>query len=643
MMKLLSHIISLIKGLFSVKNVQNANILGKVQKTLLKSTETEGIELLRNTVDELQGTLGSIECSLWYVNTYEQSSANQSESSNSSNSTSLIHRLLADEIKKDFDFRKETDFVHTLDEGLFKQVMAICKSKDAESPVEYVRCTRKEVEKYNYLSVDFLKYLDGKYEQNDFIVIPIVSKVKEKEIIAILEFCFSNANYSRKQWDEMAHIIRSFFSSAFNRYSMISKHQLMMDIVKAHRQDGEEYSLAEVFKRTIDTVLDEKRSHCHCEAASFFMWDTYNFRYNLIYTTSAIDSEAQKNIVYRRGDKELIGKVATTGHAIIVNNLEPYIKDANPIEIKDISNPKTAIIIPITRISSSEVVGILQLVNKHNSNSPKNLNLVDYFSELDLEILESTTSYLALVIEYFIKEEEQRNFIDKLSHELMTPARSVRNDADRIKRKKDDDEFVGKQLYSYIDDILSLSETQIWQVRTNLYQVRNPENRKSKYKIEKVLLSEILKKSKDAVIPIAREYDVRFNEIRFAESLTTINVDEEAFVTVFYNLFTNAIKYNDPTRPFLVRANYYSTENGMIIEVEDNGLGIKEEEKDNIFHLGYRGTEIMRQNADGFGVGLTTVKQILDDFGGTIKVTNFKQPTRFTITLPSNIIHNEKN
>ena len=49
----------------------------------------------------------------------------------------------------------------------------------------------------------------------------------------------------------------------------------------------------------------------------------------------------------------------------------------------------------------------------------------------------------------------------------------------------------------------------------------------------------------------------------------------------------------------------------------------------------------MRQNADGFGVGLTTVKQILDDFGGTIEVTNLKQPTRFTITLPLNIIQNE--
>lgn len=634
-MKLKSYIISSIKSFFSAKTEHNTSIIEKIQETLLRSTKTEGIGLLRNTVEELQGTLGSLECSLWYVNTYEQCSINPSESDNSSNSTSLIRRVLADEIKKDFCCKEETDFVHTLDDGLFRQVMATCKSQDVD--VEYVRCTRKEVEEFNYLSKDFLKYLDGKYEQNDFIVIPIVSKVKGKEIIAILEFCFSTAIYSHEQWDQLAHIIRSFFSSAFNRYSMISKHQLMMDIVKAHRQDGEEYSLTEVFKRIIDTILN----HCHCDAASFFMWDTYNFRYNLIYTTSAIDYETQKNIVYRRGDKGIIGQVSTSGRAIIVNNFDSYIKDTNPVEIKDINNLKTAIIIPITRISSSDVVGVLQLVNKHNSNSPKNLNLVDYFSELDLEILQSTTSYLALVIEYFIKEEEQRNFIDKFSHELMTPARSIRNDADRIKRKKYDNEFIENKLFSYIDDILNLSETQIWQVRTNLYQVRNPENRKSKYKIEKVLLSKILKKSRDAVVPIAREYDVRFSEIIFTESLTTINVDEEALVTVFYNLFTNAIKYHDPNRPFFVRTNYYFTEDGITIEVEDNGLGINEQEKDNIFHLGYRGADIMRQNADGFGVGLTTVKQILDDFGGTIEVTNLKQPTRFTITLPQKTIHNE--
>ncbi len=612
------------------------NTINKLCEVLLKSAETEGIDLLRNAVDKLLETLESIECSLWYVNTNKHKHRGLASDS-TPKSTSLIYRKMAQGV--DYIFDKDTDFVHSLDACLFKQVMDICKKSDVRDPVEFVRCNRKKVEGYNYLSVDFLKYLDENgLPPNDFIVIPIISQINDEEIIAILEFCFTSASFRKNQWTRMAKIIRSFFSSAFNRYAMISKHKLMADLVKAHRQ-SRDYSMSNIFMCTIDVIL--KKEHYPCESVTFFMWDTYNNRYNLVYTSCAINSEDKKSICYRRGDG-IIGQVAANNRAEIIDDIELQFHNKTSLWLYGIKKPKTAMIIPISRISSkNEVVGILQLVNKKNSNGSK--ELIDYFSELDLDIIRSTASYMALTIEYFIKEEEQRNFVDKLSHELMTPARSIRNDAERIIRNKDKKEFVDTQLYSYIEDIRNLTETQLWQVKSNLFQIKNPNNRKSKYKTEKVLLTTILKKSKEAVKSIAREYNVRFDAIIYTESLARINVDEDAFITVFYNLFTNAIKYHDRLHlsSFSVKPFYRPTGHGTHLSVADNGVGIYEHEKDNIFHIGYRGTNVMRFSADGFGVGLTTVKQIIEDFGGTIEVTNLKQPTRFTIRLPKNIICND--
>lgn len=617
-------------------NKKKNSITNQIRETLLKATEKDGVDLLRNAVEQLQKTLGSVECSLWYVNTNNHKHGELVNNSGY-NTTSLICRKVSDQIG--YKFCKPTDFVHTLDEGLFCQVMAICNKRDETNPIEYVRCNRKKVEEYDYLSLDFLKYLDEKgISPNDFIVIPIVSQINEESIIAILEFCFTSASYSENQWAEMAQIILSFFSFAFNRYAIISKQKLMADLVSTYRE-RKKYSMLELFKNTIDVLLDN--NYYPCEVASFFIWDTYEFRYTLMYTTCAIDDEARKNIFYQLGDG-IVGQVAVNNRAEIIDVITPIHKDNNSLFLEGVDNPKTAIVIPIPRISSDgDVVGILQLVNKINSNGPE--NLIDYFSELDLEIIQSIETYLALTIECFIKEEEQRIFIDKLSHELMIPARSIRNDADRIIRKRDDKIFNSFQLYSYMEDIINLSETQLWQVNTNLFQTRNPLKRKSKYKIEKAVLSTIIKKGKDAVKPIAREYGVRFDAIVYTDHRTLIMVDEEAFVTVFYNLFTNAIKYHDNTRPFSVRVFYRIMGNGIKIDIEDDGVGIDEREKDNIFHMGYRGANVIRFNADGFGVGLTTVKQIIEDFGGTIIVTNLKQPTRFTINLPINIIYNEQN
>lgn len=76
----------------------------------------------------------------------------------------------------------------------------------------------------------------------------------------------------------------------------------------------------------------------------------------------------------------------------------------------------------------------------------------------------------------------------------------------------------------------------------------------------------------------------------------------------------------------------------LIIEVADNGIGIKPKEQNKIFERGYRSESAIRINASGYGIGLTVIKQIIEDFGGDIKITSYNKPTVFQIKIPTNRI-----
>lgn len=102
---------------------------------------------------------------------------------------------------------------------------------------------------------------------------------------------------------------------------------------------------------------------------------------------------------------------------------------------------------------------------------------------------------------------------------------------------------------------------------------------------------------------------------------------------VLYNLLSNAFKFNDPeTAHVWVRLR--ATPEHVVIEVEDNGFGIPEEELPTIFDRFAR-AKSTGQRREGTGIGLALAKEIVEAHGGTIEVRSaVGQGTTFTITLP---------
>ncbi|MGI4734102.1 MAG: PAS domain-containing protein [Janthinobacterium lividum] len=102
--------------------------------------------------------------------------------------------------------------------------------------------------------------------------------------------------------------------------------------------------------------------------------------------------------------------------------------------------------------------------------------------------------------------------------------------------------------------------------------------------------------------------------------------------SIVYNLLSNALKYRHPTRPPIVELRCRRTNDAVVLEVQDNGLGLTEGQQSQLFGLFQR----LHDHVPGTGIGLYMVKRLVENAGGTIAVqSQVGVGTTFTVTLPS--------
>lgn len=588
----------------------NTNLINNLREVLLKNTSKKtGQQLFDNLVQSIADVTQSVICSLWSINKNNASAVAFQSSSIIAQSLKLENCQLQDCI-----FDLENTFI----------------KKTIQKPESYYEETQTDTQQQEYLDKLGLNY---------FIGIPIPDFEDNTKVVAVLKLSYTD--YPEIENKELfAEIIRDYISSSLYRHILLKKERIAQDLIENYQAKGSK-KIGDIFYPIVNTIL---RKYCDYEGASLFIWDSYMNHFELISTTGIVGVNSKnnyRNIFYQAGEG-LSGTVVVQKKTIIYDNLCCEERHNSDYKHKYIENThhsaKTMMVVPIFRPSNpDEVIGILRFVNKKNHIIP---NVLDYFNDTDVEIMSYASHYIALTIDYFLAEEERNNFISKLSHEFSTPANTIRITADRLRKKKNDKAFMDRHFDSYIESIFYLSELQIQQTTTNLYVSKAHIPRSKKYTLSKHSLKEIIFRGKTTVIPIAREMGVRFDNIVIDPNIPIWNlyVDDFAFITVFYNLLTNAIKYRS-NNIFHVNISGRETPDSLIIDVSDYGIGIEEKDMDKIFLTGFRGENASKRSTHGFGIGLSVVKQIINDFGGFIKVANFKTPTKFEISLPKYLLN----
>jgi PAS domain S-box-containing protein len=252
--------------------------------------------------------------------------------------------------------------------------------------------------------------------------------------------------------------------------------------------------------------------------------------------------------------------------------------------------------------------------------------LIDYRKGLERMVQERTRE----LNEALQKEKElvdlKTKFVAMASHEFRTPLSTIslatgfirrykeRISGEEVDRKLDDIVRQIEHMNYLLEDVLTVGKTDAGKVNVNA-QVIEVE------RFFEVLAREVYLSSE------------KTHRIRLAISCdrNLITSDPRMLRIIVVNLLTNAIKFS-PGQPS-VDLRVTDTNRTLRVEVSDSGIGIPEDDRENLFNSFHRGSNTMA--IQGTGLGLSIVRKTVDLLGGSIHVdSTVNKGTTFIIAIP---------
>ena len=224
-------------------------------------------------------------------------------------------------------------------------------------------------------------------------------------------------------------------------------------------------------------------------------------------------------------------------------------------------------------------------------------------------------------------EEARRRFVSDASHELKTPLAGIRLLSDSILQTEDIDaatvrEFVGA-IVQETDRLTRITENLLRLTRLDSGIVEPAQS---------VAVAPVIERVVRMLRLVADEKRVELTYLVEREQSVRAGVDD--LHQIIYNLTENAIKYNRPGG--FVRVTLGGTEDECVLRVEDNGIGIPEEDMPRVFDRFYRVDKMRSRAAGGTGLGLSIVADTVRRRGGSIAVSaRAGGGTCFTVRLPA--------
>ncbi|WP_158826880.1 PAS domain-containing protein [Mucilaginibacter lacusdianchii] len=225
------------------------------------------------------------------------------------------------------------------------------------------------------------------------------------------------------------------------------------------------------------------------------------------------------------------------------------------------------------------------------------------------------------------KDEQRKNdFIGIVSHELKTPLTSLKAllQVAGLKMKKSEDAF--------LQGAVEKSSLQVKKMETMINGFLNISRLESgKMAIEKtrfILQHLIINVIEETKLTVTNHH------IQFVPgNVVEVCADHDKIESVISNLISNAIKYSPKGKQVVVQCQVI--ENSVQVSVQDDGIGIKEEDKQKLFERYYRVETSNTRHISGFGIGLYLCAEIIERHGGKIWVNSDEgKGSTFTFSLP---------
>ena len=252
-----------------------------------------------------------------------------------------------------------------------------------------------------------------------------------------------------------------------------------------------------------------------------------------------------------------------------------------------------------------------------------------FISSVALIILISISFYMILI---FYRREKAlylgtRDFINNITHEFKTPLTNIALANSMISKNE---HLANDEKLQQYSNIIKVEHKKLQNRVEALLDVARIENGKTGI-CETIDVCNIIKCTAESYQFQIQQLNGKIILDKIADKCL-VHADKEQFQIVISNLIDNAIKYCDKEPVVVIRT--FNKGEFIIIEIEDNGIGIKAEHKEQIFEKYYRVPTGDLHNVKGFGIGLSTVKAIVESMNGEIEVQSKPgKGTKFVIKL----------
>lgn len=226
------------------------------------------------------------------------------------------------------------------------------------------------------------------------------------------------------------------------------------------------------------------------------------------------------------------------------------------------------------------------------------------------EIAELTTSFNQMSNKLDSAFAMQKRFSESAAHELRTPLTVLKTKIDVFNKK----ENRTNEEYTKLIDVFSANTDRLSNLVSDLLSLTNMLEVELN---DEIVLNTIFKEIIYEVTPLLSEKNITISLFDNTDK-RILNGNKTLLHRAFYNLMENAIKYNFKNGGIEISLDVQDGKN--IISIKDSGISIPDEMKDLIFEPFFKVDKSRNRKIAGSGLGLPTVKTILDKHKGEIIV-----------------------
>ncbi len=343
------------------------------------------------------------------------------------------------------------------------------------------------------------------------------------------------------------------------------------------------------------------------------------------------------NFPYQYGDdmppmkygEGLTSKIIKTGEPLLINKDTDIMAEYNRIGVAQTGKQAISYLgVPIP--VEDKIIGVL---------SVQSTQLESRFNEEDKRLLNTIAINVGVALHNAELYEEAKNakakaedaneaksaFLSTVSHELRTPLTSVLGFAKIIRKRLEEKIFPAvtiddqkikrtmKQVSENLNVVVSEGE-RLTTLINDVLDLAKIEAGRMEWNMKPVFLQDAISR---AISSTHSLFDAKGISLKknIPEDLPLIQADEDKLIQVVINLLSNAVKFTDKGK---VMVEAYVEKGQIIVEVQDTGIGISEEDKHKVFERFRQAGDTLTDKPKGTGLGLPICREIVEHHGGII-------------------------